>query len=129
MRRVAAMVGLGQAEGGAAPALEAAEDEFLLLFVTGAELFEHRNEGEVADDAVLVLQIVMEPQPLRREMFADLRHPQVRPVLAAICFGRPETPVTRLEIGSTSHREHVGKYRSLSVVAAYFNKKIHDKKS
>src|SRR3546814_14800321 len=61
-----------------------------------SELVEHRNEGEVTDDAVLVLQIVMEPQPLRREMFADHRHPQVRPVLAAIGFGRRETPVSRL---------------------------------
>src|SRR3546814_10985767 len=29
-------------------------------------------------------------------MFADHRHPQVRPVLAAIGFGRRETPVSRL---------------------------------
>src|SRR3546814_8948535 len=58
--RVAAMVGFGQAEGGAAAPLEPAEDEFLLLLLARRELFEHRDEGEVADDAMLVLKIIVE---------------------------------------------------------------------
>ena len=82
------MLGFGQAERGAAPAFKAAEDEFLLLFLARRELFEHFDEGEIADDAVFVLQIIVQPQPLGGEMFADHRHPQIAAALAAIFLRR-----------------------------------------
>src|SRR5690606_27771397 len=95
MRRVAAMIGLGQAEGGTALPLEPAENELLLLLVARRELFEHLDEGEVADDAVLVLEVIVETETLCREMLADHRHPQVRAVLATIFLRCREAPVAR----------------------------------
>src|SRR5690606_30161974 len=52
-------------------------------------------EREVADNAMLVLQVIVQPKPLCREMFAYDRHPQVRSILAAIFFGRGKAPVAR----------------------------------
>ncbi len=95
MRRVRSMVGLGQPERRAPPALEPAEDELGFLLLAGGELLEHLDEREVADDAVLVLEVVVEAQPLRREMLADHRHPEVRAVLAAVLLRRREAPVPR----------------------------------
>src|SRR3546814_15108912 len=57
--RVAAMVGFGQAEGGAAAPLAPAEDEFLPLLVARRGLFEHRAEGEMADCAMLVFKNIV----------------------------------------------------------------------
>src|SRR5690606_41319570 len=96
--RVAAMSGFCQAESGPSFAFKAAKDELLFLLLAGRELFEHRDEREVADNAMLVLQVIVQPKPLCREMFAYDRHPQVRSVLAAIFLGRGK-------IGRASRRE------------------------
>ena len=82
----------GEAEGDAPGAFKPAEDEFLLLFL-GAPLVEHRDEGEVADDRVFVLKVVVEAEALAREMLADHRHPEVAAVLPAIAFRRGEAPM------------------------------------
>jgi hypothetical protein len=47
------------------------------------------DEREVADDRVLVLQVVVQAEALGGEMLADDRHPQVGAVLAAIFFRQP----------------------------------------
>ncbi len=49
-----------------------------------AEIAEDQHEGLIADDRVLVLQIVVEAKPFGREMLADHRHPQIGAVLAAV---------------------------------------------
>src|SRR3546814_12415996 len=69
--RVAAMVGFGQAEGGAAAPLEPAEAAFLLLPLARRALFEHRDAGEVAADAMLDLNLILGAEALRRAMPAD----------------------------------------------------------
>ena len=89
------MIRLGEAEGGDAFAGKAAEDELLLLRL-GAETFEHGDEREIAHDAVFVLQIVVQAQPLGGELVADHRHPQVRTILAAIFLWCRKTPVAGL---------------------------------
>src|SRR3546814_17810978 len=96
MRRVRSMIGLGQAECGTPLALEPAETERPLLVLARRELFEHLDARQVADDAVLVLQIIVHAPALRRQMLADSRHPQVRPVLAPIFLRRHKAPQTRL---------------------------------
>ena len=85
-------MGFGEAKGGDALALEPAQDELLLLFL-GAEFLEHRDEGEVADNRMLILQIVVQAQALCCEMLADHRHPQVGAILAAIFLRRGKAPV------------------------------------
>ena len=92
---VGAVVRFGEAEGDAPGALEPAEDEFGFLFL-GPPLVEHGDEGEVADDGVLVLQIIVQAEALPRKMLADHRHPEVRAVLAAIALGGGEAPMARL---------------------------------
>ena len=89
------MVGFGQAERDAAFPRKAAIDEFVLLFGC-APLVEHRDEGEIADDGMLVLQIVVEAEAALREPVADNGHPKVRPILATILFRCREAPVSRL---------------------------------
>ena len=47
------------------------------------ELLEHEHEGVVADDGVLVLQVVEQAQPLGRQVLADHGHVELRAALAA----------------------------------------------
>ena len=56
----------------------------------GGELLEHQDEGVVADDGVLVLQVVVQAQPLGGQVLADHRQFQLRPALAAKFFGPAE---------------------------------------
>ncbi len=95
VRGVAAMVRLGQAKGGDAFPGEAAQDEFLLLR-RGAKGFEHGHEREIADDGMLVLQIIVQAQALGGKMVADHRHPQIGAILAAIFLRRGKAPVPGL---------------------------------
>ena len=92
VRRVGAVLGFCETEGDDALALEAAEDELLLLRL-GAEFLEHGDEREIAHDRVLVLKVVVEAEALCREMLADHRHPEVGAILAAVLFRCGETPV------------------------------------
>ena len=106
VRRIAAVIGLGQAKGDPPRPFEPAEDEFLLLFLR-PEMLEHGDKREIADDAVFVLQIIVQPQPARGEPVADHRHPQVRAVLAAILLRRGKPPVARLVGGLARIAEQV----------------------
>ena len=50
-----------------------------------AAVMEHQQQADVvADDRVLVLQVVVQTEPLAGEVLADHRHPEVRAVLAAV---------------------------------------------
>src|SRR6185369_17306997 len=53
------------------------------------------------DDRVLVLQIVVESEALRREMLADHRHPQIRAAVAAV-FARQREAIEAGAVGATS---------------------------
>jgi len=88
-------VRFGKPEGDAPGALEAAEDEFLFLLFR-APLVEHGDEGEVADDRMLVLQVIVQPEASPRKMLADHRHPEVAAVLPAITLGGGEAPMAGL---------------------------------
>ncbi len=92
---VGAMIGLGQAEGDPPRAVEHTGDELLLLS-RRAEVAEHDDEGVVGDDRVLGLLVVMQAQPLRRQMLPDHRHPQVGAVLAAEFLGQGEAQMAGL---------------------------------
>ena len=83
VRRVRAVLRLGDPEREAERAVEEAGEEALLLRL-GAVL-EHQEEADVvADDRVLGLQITVETEPLGGEVLADDRHPQVRAVPSAV---------------------------------------------
>ena len=83
MRRVRAVLRLGDSEREAERAVEETGEEALLLHL-GAVL-EHQEEADVvADDRVLGLQITVETEPLGGEVLADDRHPQVRAVPSAV---------------------------------------------
>ena len=88
------MIGFGQPERHPPFAREPAQDELFLLSGS-AKMLEHRDEREVADNRMLVLQIVVQAQPHGRKPVADYRHPQVRSVPAAVLFGRGKAPVPR----------------------------------
>ena len=92
---VAAVIRLGQAEGSDAVAGESSQDELLLLGF-GPEAFEHGDEGEIAHDAVFILQIIVQAQALGGELVADHCHPQVGTILAAIFLWRRKPPVAGL---------------------------------
>jgi hypothetical protein len=84
---VRTVVGLGQAEGRAeGVAVQHVGDQVLL--VGPAEVADHQHERIVADDRVLVLQVVEQAQALGRQVLADHRHPEVGAVLAAVFAGR-----------------------------------------
>ena len=81
---VRAVVGLGQAEGDAVFAGDRAFDHRLL--VVAAVAVEHGDQRQIADDRMLVLQIVVQAEALGGEMLADHRHPEIGAVLAAIAL-------------------------------------------
>ncbi len=83
MSRVGAVLRLGQSERNDDFAFEAAADE--LSFLRGAaEVAHHHDEREITDHRMLVLQIVVQAEALRREMLANHCHPQIRAAVAAI---------------------------------------------
>ena len=63
---------------------------------------QQQRHREITYDRALVLQIVVQPQPLVREMLADQRHGEVRPVLAAQRLGQAEAQVAGL-VGAALH--------------------------
>ena len=92
---VGAVQRLGQAEADALRAGEHALDVAVLLLLR-AEAMQQQRDREVADDRALVLQVVVQAQPLVREMLADDRHGEVRAVLAAQRLGQAEAQVAGL---------------------------------
>ena len=88
---VRAMLGLGQAKGDAVFSGDRALDHRLL--VVAAVAVEHGHQRQIADDRMLVLQIVVQAEPLGGEMLADHRHPEIGAVLAAIAFRDREAQV------------------------------------
>ena len=93
------MVRLGQAEGDDSLALQHPVDELGLL-LEASEIAEHQDEGIVADDRMLVLEVVVKAQPLGRQMLADDGHPQVRAVLPPI-FPRHGEAIVAGPVGAT----------------------------
>ena len=79
---VRAVTGLGQAEGEAVASLQRADDELRLLRLR-AKVPQHKYDRKIADDRMLVLQVVEQPQPLGRKMLANHCHPKIRAVVAA----------------------------------------------
>ena len=82
VRGVGAVLRLGQPEGQVHALVEHALNEFVALRGR-AEVANGQHEGVVGDDRMLVLQVVVQPQPACREMLADNGHPEIAAVLAA----------------------------------------------
>ena len=74
------------AEGEALAALEQGVDPLGLLGL-GAVVQHQQQPHVVAHDGVLVLQVVVEPEPLGGEVLPDDRHPEVASALAAVLLG------------------------------------------
>ena len=86
VRRVGAVIRLGEPEREPAGAVEEARHPLGALLV-GAEVAHHEHRREVPDDRALVLQIVVQPEALRREVLADDRHLEVGRVVTAVLRG------------------------------------------
>ncbi len=98
---VAAMVRLGEPEGEpASPVEEARHPIDLLLF--GAEVTHHEHRGEVPDDRRLVLEIVVQSEPLVGQVLADDGHLQVAGVRATE-LRRQRQPEPTGGVGSAAH--------------------------
>ena len=83
VRRVGAVLGLGDAEREAPPTFGEVVDPLGLLLV-GA-VHDHEQQADVvADDRVLVLQVAVQAEALAGEVLADHGHAEVRAVLAAV---------------------------------------------
>jgi len=79
-------VWLRDAEGESAPTERQVVDPLLLLRIRAVE--DHEHEADVvADDRVLVLQVVVETESLGGEVLADDRHAEVVAVAAAVFLG------------------------------------------
>ena len=76
--------------------------EIALLLLLGAETVQQQGDREVADDRALVLQVVVQAEPLVSEMLADDRHGEVRAVLAAQLLRKTEAQMPRL-VGAAAH--------------------------
>jgi hypothetical protein len=92
MRRVGTVIGFGEAKRDAVFSGDRAFDHRLLI--VGAVAVEHGDDGQIADDRMLVLQIVVQAETFRREMLADHGHPEIGTVLAAIALRNREPQVT-----------------------------------
>ncbi len=92
MGRIRAMLGLGEAKGDAVFSDQRSLDHRLL--VVAAVAVEHGDEREIADDRVLVLQVVVQAKSLGREMLADHGHPEIGAIPAAITLrdGKAQMP-------------------------------------
>jgi hypothetical protein len=88
MCRIGTVVRLGQAKRDAIFARNRAVDHRLLI--VGAIAVEHGDDREVTNDRMLVLQIVVQAEAFRGEMFTDHGHPEVGTVLAAIMLRNRE---------------------------------------
>ena len=84
---VAAVIRLGQPEGDALLPGDHALQQLGLLR-RGAEAVDHVHLRKVSDDRRFVLKIVVESEPLVREVLADDRHRQVAAALPAELFGQ-----------------------------------------
>src|SRR5205807_3842814 len=87
------MFRLRQAKCHSAGTVQSAGDELLLL-LGRSEITKDQYRGVIAHDRVLVLQIVVKPQALRGQMFADHGHPQIGSVLASILPGQGKPVMT-----------------------------------
>jgi hypothetical protein len=86
VRGVGPVVGLGDAEREAASALGEVVDPLGLLLV-GA-VGDHQQQADVvADDRVLVLQVVVQAETLARQVLADDRHAEVAAVRPPYSLG------------------------------------------
>ena len=98
---VRTMLGFGDAEGEAPTAGRQIVEPLALLFVTAVDRHQERSDV-VADDGVLVLQVVVETEPLRRKVLPDDRHRQVRSAVTAE-LGWERVPVVTGLVGETPH--------------------------
>ncbi len=73
-----------------------------VLLLLRAEAVQQQGDREVADDRALVLQVVVQAEPLVREMLADQRHGEVGAVLAAQRLGQAEAQMAGL-VGAPLH--------------------------
>ena len=84
VRRVRAVLGLGQAKGDAVFAV--IEPSIIAFWSSRAVAVEHGDDRQIADDRMLVLQIVVQAEALGGKMLADHGHPEIGAVLAAIAL-------------------------------------------
>jgi hypothetical protein len=92
---------LGDAEGEATRSLEQLRDPLRLLFL-GA-VVEHQEQTDVvADDRRLVLQVVVQAEPLAGKVLANDGHAKVRAIVAAVLL-RERIPVVAGRVRPSAH--------------------------
>ena len=67
---------LGQAKGPAHSSFEHCGNIFGFLFL-GPEIAHHQGLDKIADDRAFILQVIVQTQPFRRQMFANTGHGEV----------------------------------------------------
>ncbi len=81
---IRAVLGLGETKGDAIFSCDRAFDHRLL--VVAAVAVEHGDQRQIADDRMLVLQIVVQAKPPGGKMLADHGHPEIGAILAAVAL-------------------------------------------
>ena len=99
--RIRAVVGFGQAKSHAVRSGQHAVNENILLFGR-AEIAEHQDLGEIADNRAFILQIIVQPQALFGEVFTNNRHCQIGAVLSAIFFRQGKAQMSG-RVGTAAH--------------------------
>ena len=95
MRGVGAVRALGQTETYARLAGELTGNQRLFLILASIGV-EHDDDRKIADDRMLVLQVVVQAEALGGKVFADRRHGEIGAVLAAIRLRQREAKVAGL---------------------------------
>lgn len=93
------MIRFGETKDAGARALERARDELLSLYV-GAKVPKHQYGREIANDRMLVLQIVVQAESLGGQVLAHHRHREVAAV-ATTEFSRQAEAQVSCTIGAT----------------------------
>jgi hypothetical protein len=99
--RVAAVIRLRETEADPVRAGDHAVEKHLLLFGR-TEALHHHDDGKIADDRRLVLEIVVKAEAFCGEVLADDRHCEVRAVLSAELARQPEAQMAGL-VGAAAH--------------------------
>jgi hypothetical protein len=76
--------------------------DIVLLLLLGAKIADHQRLNEIANNRAFILQVVVQPQPLGGEMFANTGHCEMRSVLAAK-FGRQCIAIMPRLVGNLTH--------------------------
>ena len=106
MGSVAPMILFGQTETPSHFTFKHRRNKIVLLLAC-SEIPKHQHLNQIADDAALVLQVIMETETFVREMMSDDRHRQIAAILPAIFFWNGKTIMT----GAVGNLPHFGEQR------------------